>query len=166
MIKVRGFEKVDFSYFQAKYLGHFPKQVYEDIVKPKRGTARSAGYDFFAPFSFTLYPGEEIVVPTGIKVYMQTDEFLDIRPRSGQGFKYLRVANTTGIIDSDYYDNLETGGHIMVKVRNESHSPRGIIEVEKGKGFCQGIFMKYLLTDGDDFIGKERIGGFGSTDEH
>lgn len=161
--KIRDFEKVDFSYFQAKYMGHFPKQVYADIVKPKRGTARSAGYDFFAPFGFILYPGEDITIPTGIKAYMLADEFLDIRPRSGQGFKYLRIANTVPLIDSDYYENIETGGHIMIKVRNENHDPRCFIEVKKGQGFCQGIFKKYLLADGDDFTGNERIGGFGST---
>ena len=30
---------------------------------------------------------------------------------------------------------------------------------------CQLIFQKYLLTDGDKFIGKQRNGGFGSTDK-
>lgn len=163
MARVRGFEKVDFSYFQSKYMGHFPKQVYEDIFQPKRGTRGSAGYDFFAPFTFVLYPNEEIVIPTGIKAYMLIDEFLDIRPRSGQGFKYLRIANTVPLIDSDYYDNIETGGHIMIKLRNENHNPRGIIEVKKGQGFCQGIFKKYLLADGDDYTGNTRVGGFGST---
>lgn len=162
--RVRGFEKVEYRFFRDKCDEFFPQSIYEKIVEPERATVGSAGYDFFAPYGFTLSPGEDITIPTGIKAYMLVDEMLDIRPRSGQGFKYLRIANTTGVIDSDYYDNAETGGQIVLKLRNETNDSRGIIEVKAGKGFAQGIFMKYLLVDGDNYLtGKTREGGFGST---
>ena len=102
---------------------------------PKRSTSRSAGYDFFSPFYFELLPGESIKIPTGIKAYMMKDEVLHIYPRSGLGFKYfLRPANLVAIIDSDYYNNEDTEGHIWVKVRNEGDTT---VEIKKGMAFCQ-----------------------------
>ena len=86
-----------------------------------------------------------------------------IFPRSGLGFKYFaRLANTVGIVDRDYYNSLETEGHIYIKIRNEGSAP---LSVQKGKSFAQGIFMNFLLADGDEFLGAERTGGFGSTDK-
>lgn len=133
------------------------------IKLPKRSTKNSAGYDFYAPYDIHLNPGEDIKIPTGIRAYMQEDEVLMIYPRSGLGFKYYtRLANSIGIIDSDYYYS-DNEGHIWVKLRNEGDKE---LVINKGEAFCQGIFTKYLLVDGDDFEnGKERNGGFGSTSE-
>ena len=80
-----------------------------EIKMPIRATKKSAGYDFFAPFDIYLKPNEDIKIPTGIRSYMQDGEVLIAVPRSGLGFKYYaRLANTLGVIDSDYYysDNL------------------------------------------------------------
>lgn len=83
-------------------------------------------------------------------------------PRSGLGFKfYCRLANTVGVIDSDYYNNPKNEGHMFVKIRNEGTK---IMEIKQGEGMCQMIFMPFLLVDGDSFDnGEERKGGFGST---
>ena len=79
------------------------KEMYENLKLPRRATKGSAGYDFFAPFAFTLAPGETIKIPTGIRAEMKEDWVLQIYPRSGLGFKYrLQMNNTVGIIDSDY----------------------------------------------------------------
>ena len=43
------------------------KEMYEALKLPKRATKGSAGYDFFAPFTFQLAPGETIKIPTGIR---------------------------------------------------------------------------------------------------
>ena len=37
-------------------------------------------------------------------------------------------------------------------------------QIEKGKGFMQGIFVEYGITE-DDNTGNARNGGFGSTDK-
>ena len=75
------------------------KEMYEALKLPKRATKGSAGYDFFAPFTFKLTPGETIKIPTGIRAEMQEDWVLQIYPRSGLGFKYrLQMNNTVGII--------------------------------------------------------------------
>lgn len=87
-----------------KYTEEQIKEMYEALKLPKRATKGSAGYDFFAPFTFKLTPGETIKIPTGIRAEMQEDWVLQIYPRSGLGFKYrLQMNNTVGIIDSDYF---------------------------------------------------------------
>lgn len=132
------------------------------VKKPQRATSCSAGYDIYAPFTFVLLPGEERTIPTGLGVHMNPDEFLAIYPRSGLGFwYYTRLANTVGIIDSDY-EKADNGGHIKIKIRNESED--NVLEIQQGEAFCQAVFQKYLLVDGDDVnTGSERTGGFGST---
>ncbi len=160
MSKTRGFEVISEKQFKKDFEGLDIN--YTDIKLPKRSTARSAGYDCFAPKNIWLTPGEEIKLPTGIRSYMLDDEVLFALPRSGHGFKYyLRLANTIGCIDSDYYDS-DNEGHIFVKLRNEGTKT---FEIKKGEGMCQLIFQKYLLVDGDDFTGEIRNGGFGSTNK-
>ena len=76
--------------------------VYGDIRLPERATTGAAGYDFFAPYAFTLHPGEQITILTGIRACMPKDVVLFLAPRSGQGMRYkLQLTNTVGVIDSD-----------------------------------------------------------------
>ena len=155
---IRGFEHVCKEEFKKS----FDNYLGVEVKLPKRSTKKAAGYDCFAPFDFTLQPGEDINIPTGIKAYMQNGEVLMVFPRSGLGFKYYtRLSNSTGIVDADYYSNPNNDGHIHVKIRNEGTKP---LTVKQGEAFCQFIFMPFLLADGDDFnTGNERVGGFGST---
>ena len=82
-----------------------------------------------------------------------------IYPRSSIGFKYqVGLANTTGIIDSDYY-NGDNEGHIMVKLVNHGDK---VFSVNEGEKIVQGIFLQYGITVDDDANG-ERKGGLGST---
>ncbi|MBR3635845.1 MAG: deoxyuridine 5'-triphosphate nucleotidohydrolase [Lachnospiraceae bacterium] len=135
--------------------------MYDELKLPIRATKGSAGYDFFAPFSFTLKPGETLKIPTGIRVKMDSEWVLCLFPRSGLGFKYrLQLNNTVGIIDSDYYYS-DNEGHIFAKVTNDSNEDK-TLTVEKGVGFMQGIFMEFGTTIDDDVV-TERNGGFGST---
>ena len=137
------------------------KQIYEDIKLPKRATKGSAGYDFYAPFAFTLKPGETIKIPTGIRAKMDGEWVLCLFPRSGLGFKYrLQLNNTVGIIDSDYFYS-DNEGHIFAKITNDSNEDK-VLNVDRGVGFMQGIFMEFGTTIDDD-VTTERNGGFGST---
>ena len=134
---------------------------YEDIKIPSRGTKYSAGYDFYAPYDFTLAPGETIKIATGIRVILDSDKFLALVPRSGLGFKYrMQLNNTLGIIDSDYV-NSDNEGHIFAKITNDSNEGK-VLEVKKGQGYMQGIILDYYITD-DDNATDTRNGGFGST---
>lgn len=130
-----------------------------DVALPQRATTGSAGYDFFAPDDIDLMPGEETIVQTGIRCAILDRWVLKIYPRSGLGFKYRAgIANTVGIIDSDYYYS-DNEGHILVKLVNNGSKD---IHIAKGEGFCQGIFSEYGLAI-DDCVASKRNGGFGST---
>lgn len=137
------------------------RDMYDSLVMPGRATRGSAGYDFFAPFSFSLPPGATIKIPTGIRVKMDEDWVLKLYPRSGLGFKYrLQMNNTVGIIDSDYYFS-DNEGHIFIKMTNDSNEGK-TVDVAQGTGFAQGIFLEYGITVDDNAEGV-RNGGFGST---
>lgn len=145
----------------GQYTVETAKAVYDGIKLPKRATKGSAGYDFYAPFDFTLAPGETIKIPTGIRAEMEEDWVLKLYPRSGLGFKYrLQMNNTVGIIDSDYFYS-DNEGHIFVKITNDSNEGK-TMEIAAGTGFVQGIFLEYGITVDDDAEGV-RNGGFGST---
>ncbi len=155
MKRVAQFFKVSFENFQGAVREDFPqytdgdiREIYEKLPLPGRATKGSAGYDFFAPFTFRLGPGETIKIPTGIRV-------------SGLGFKYrLQMNNTVGIIDSDYF-NSDNEGHIFIKMTNDTNEGR-TVEVPQGTGFAQGIFIEYGITVDDEAVGV-RNGGLGST---
>ncbi len=86
---------------------------------------------------------------------------LKLYPRSGLGFKYrLQMNNTVGIIDSDYF-NSDNEGHIFIKLTNDTNEGR-TLEIARGTGFAQGIFIEYGITVDDDAAGV-RNGGLGST---
>ena len=71
------------------------KEMYEALKLPKRATKGSAGYDFFAPYSFDLEPGESVKIATGIRVQLDDDKFLALYPLSGLGFKFrIQLDNT------------------------------------------------------------------------
>ena len=91
---------------------------------------------------------------------MNENEFLGIYVRSGLGTKYnLRMCNQVGIIDADYYNNIENEGHIFIKMQNEGNET---VYLKKSDRVAQGIFQKYYITDFDQ-VDKIREGGLGST---
>ena len=100
------------------------------------------------------------LVSTGMKVKLNDDEYLELLPRSSTPLKYwLVLANSSGIIDSDYYNNPDNEGEIFLQFINFSPVP---IVIHRGDFLGQGIIHKYYTTE-DDCAGGERQGGFGST---
>ena len=168
MKKVAQFFKVSEQNFIESMKEDFPeyteadiKDMYESLALPKRATKGSAGYDFYAPFAFSLPPGSTIKIPTGIRVKIDEEWVLKLYPRSGLGFKYrLQMNNTVGIIDSDYFYS-DNEGHIFAKITNDSNEGK-TLEIGAGTGFMQGIFVEYGITVDDEADGI-RNGGFGST---
>ncbi|HIU48949.1 MAG TPA: deoxyuridine 5'-triphosphate nucleotidohydrolase [Candidatus Avimonoglobus intestinipullorum] len=163
MKRVAKFEKVSKNQFEEAWKDTFGTEqtVYEELRLPRRATKGSAGYDFFSTLDFELRPGETIKIPTGVRVRIDEGWVLKLYPRSGLGFKYrLQLNNTVGIIDSDYY-NSDNEGHIFIKITNDSNEGK-TMQIKKGEGFCQGIFVEYGITEDDD-VADVRNGGFGST---
>lgn len=130
------------------------------IALPVRKTDGSAGYDLEAAKDVTIAARAIGIVPTGLKAFMKRDEYLGIHIRSGLSFKKgVSLINDEGIIDSDYYDNPDNEGHIMIGIIN--HTTEDVF-IKKGERVAQGIFKKFLKVDGDDASGM-RNGGIGST---
>ena len=139
-MKTRGFEVV--SVYKAA-----------SIHLPERKTGASTGYDFASAADVDIASGECALVPTGVKAYMQKDEVLLIYIRSSM--------NSVGVIDADYYGNMENEGHIFIPFYNYGGDT---VHISAGERIAQGIFTKYLTVDGDAAgCGEMRAGGFGST---
>lgn len=136
------------------------------IRLPERKTKHSAGYDIEAAEDCIIpvfKPGQKpTLIKTGLKAYCQPDEYYMLCNRSSNpGKKGLVMANSVGIIDSDYYGNQDNDGHFMFAYYNFFDHD---VEIKKGDVIGQAIFMKYLVTD-DDCAEGERTGGFGSTNK-
>lgn len=159
------------------------------VFLPVRGTKTSAGYDFFATEDLTILPQQSVKFKTDVKAYMGDDEFLFIDVRSSIGSKKdLMITNTIGVIDSDYYENVDNDGNMMVGLRNlkpqimiagsiciEDVSgmfhriPRilnlteeNTVVIKKGERVAQGIFIKFLESDNCN-TDVERTSGTGHT---
>ena len=168
MRKIAKFHRVSWEQFLVSWRDTFEesreeriREIYEKIKLPRRATSGSAGYDFFAPETIVLKPGETAKIPTGIRAEMEPEWVLKLYPRSGLGFKYrLQLNNTVGIIDSDYFYS-DNEGHIFAKITHDSREGK-TVEIPEGTGFMQGIFLEYGITV-DDTADAVRNGGFGST---
>ncbi|HEQ2530765.1 TPA: dUTP diphosphatase [Streptococcus pyogenes] len=146
MTKIRGFELVS-SFTNPDLL-------------PKRETTHAAGYDLSVAEAVTIAPGEIKLVPTGVKAYMQDGEVLYLYDRSSNSRKKgIILINSVGVIDADYYGNEANEGHIFAQMQNITDHP---VTLAVGERIVQGVFMPFLIADGDQARG-ERTGGFGST---
>lgn len=166
-MRTRGFEIV------SKYEG-------QGLQLPKRATVHSAGYDFEASED-TVLPSiwntffkhdrhapvkgiTPVLVPTGIKAYMEDDEYLQITNRSSNPIKhFLVLPNGVGIVDADYYGNEDNEGEIFFQLLNFGLRDKVI---KKGDRIGQGIFLKFLKADNEEVSKYSRKGGFGSSDAH
>ena len=150
-MKIRGFEIV---------------KGYEDkgIHLPVRKTKCSAGYDIEAADDVVIHPFKlgckPTLIPTGLKAYCLEDEYYMLVNRSSGPKKGLVMSNGIGIIDSDYYGNIDNDGHFYFQYYNVLDHD---IVIHKGDVIIEVIFQKYLLCDNDTSDGI-RTGGFGSTD--
>lgn len=130
-----------------------------EIKLPTRASEHSAGYDFYSPVDTIIQPGEMVMIWTDVKANMYWDNALLIIPRSSMGKHPVMIANTVGLIDSDYYSNSDNDGNIGFRLHNLGDTP---YEINIGDRIGQGIFIKYGITR-DDNVTTKRDGGFGSS---
>ena len=152
MEKIRGFEVA---------------KGFEDkgINLPERKTKYSAGYDVEAAEDVVIPPYKPgikpTLIPTGLKAYCMEDEWIMLVNRSSGPKKGVILPNSIGVVDHDYYNNIDNDGHFYFQFWNFKDED---LVIHKGDVIGQAIFQKYLLTD-DDGAEGERVGGFGSTDK-
>ena len=172
----------------AEIIGHstirIPCEVSESVSIPTYVHDTDAGMDIYSPDEYTIAPGETIIIPTGIKVAIPEGYALLIQPRSGQSAKTkLRIANTPGLIDSGYRDEIgvivenieppfkdidyefDSTGEIHIKsiLHGEAYT------IAPGQRFAQMRLVQvpkaeFVKVESVGEIGEDRGGGFGSTD--
>ncbi len=161
------------------------EKCHEDAKEPTYAHVSDSGMDVYALEDITLAPGEQKIIPIGIKVALPAGYELQVRPKSGLSAKTkLRIANTPGTIDAGYRDEI---GVIIENVEPPIRSiaidfaespndpiPVGAIEfgksytIGKGQKFAQLVLSevpKAVLYEVEKVgeIGEDRGGGFGST---
>lgn len=131
----------------------------EDGRIPTKGTAGAAAWDCYARTSCTVVAGQPpVLVPLGFAMEIPSGYHAKILPRSSTGLKTpLRMANSCGIIDSDYR------GEVMMiaeAVREDWH-------IEVGERVAQMLIERnepVVLVEVDALSQTTRgEGGFGST---
>ena len=125
-----------------------------------RATMDSCGYDIFSPKTFILWPLQTKRVNTNRCVRFDSRKnFGMIVATSSLVMRGIDIPNGSGIIDYDYYF---TGKSFSVIMRNTTLLP---IYIKGGTKIGQMIIMEYLRLENEYKPTKERVGGFGSTNE-
>lgn len=155
----------------------------EDAKIPTYANLGDGAVDLYAPCDFTIGPGETKIIPVDIKVALPYGYAFLIHPRSGLSAKTkLRVANSVGLIDSQYkgvigvilenveprikdisYEFDDKGRPIITSIEHgQSYS------ISKGDRFAQMRLVEvpsasFFQVESVDGIGDDRGGGFGSS---
>ena len=137
-------------------------RIGKEIPFPTYATSGSAGMDLRACIesAITITPGETILIPTGISIYIQDPGLAaTILPRSGLGHKHgIVLGNLVGLIDSDYQ------GPLMVSLWNRGNEA---FEVSIGDRIAQLVIVPIVQTEFEvveEFTVSDRgEGGFGHT---
>jgi len=111
-------------------------KVLDEELIPQYATEDSAGADLFCNELVVLKPGDKKLVGTGIAVEIPVGFFGMLLPRSGTGKLDVMLANTVGIIDSDYR------GEIKLFLKNNNTDD--IVTISKMDQVCQLIVLPFL----------------------
>lgn len=137
------------------------KRVHPNAKLPAYATAGAAAADVCTVSDSTVVinPGCSVAFDTGLQFEVPVGYELKVHSRSGHGFKSgIRLANCTGILDSDYRGNL------MVKLHNDSDTA---FVVQPGERICQVQVSKatqHHFVEAVELDTTERgTSGFGST---
>lgn len=140
------------------------KQLHQDAILPRHATPGAACFDLHAIVDNDI--GADAVLPgcfytfrTGLAFEVPAGHVMLVYSRSGHGFKHgVRLANGTGVIDSDYR------GEVMVCMKNDGPEP---LTVMHGDRIAQAMVIPVPaveLVEADDLTDTQRgAGGFGST---
>ena len=129
-------------------------------LRPTKGTEGSAGYDLKLAQDINISVGCSMLVGTGVKMGIPKGFMGLVVPRSSTGKKGLSLANTVGVIDSDYQ------GEILLNiVNNGRESYLGY----KYDTLFQIVIVpvpetKLVYVDNFTTTTNRGDGGFGSTD--
>jgi dUTP pyrophosphatase len=138
------------------------KRLRPGVQLPQPATAGAACFDLVANpadgKAVWIQPGGRRLIGTGLAVEFPQGLALMLYSRSGHGLKHgICLANGTGIIDSDYRDEV---GVVLA-----NHGEQAF-EVKPGDRIAQAMLTwvpEVQLVDVETLGETERQGGFGST---
>lgn len=130
----------------------------EEMPPLRRATEGSAGFDLIAVDRHILEGPAVHKIQTGIKVEIPVGYVGVVLPRSSLGKKGFILANTAGVIDSDYRGEII----LLGKMRG-----KGILHIDEGERIAQLLVIPALHAEAQ-FVQelsdtKRGSGGFGST---
>lgn len=121
---------------------------------------QDAGADVVCLNTFTMSPGQRLLVPTGLRFQLPLGVEAQIRSKSGLAMKGIIVLNSPGTIDSGYTGEIKI---LLMNVGDEW------VQFKSKEKIAQIVFARHL-TAVFDFSGdweaqgsKRGEGGFGST---
>jgi len=126
---------------------------------PEYQSVEAAGFDLHSVEEKIIYPGQRVLICTGLAVALTPGYELQIRPRSGLALKKgITVLNSPGTVDSDYR------GELMALLINHSEEP---FEIKVGERIAQAVINEIIQADFavvEELNDTARgVGGFGST---
>lgn len=155
----------------------------ENAKIPTYANLGDAAVDLYSPEEYTIAPGETKIIPVEIKTALPYGYAFLIHPRSGLSSKTkLRVANSIGLIDSQYkgvigviIENVDAPIKDIEYEFNDKGEPviKSILHgssytIGKGERFAQMRLVEvptvnFVKVDSVMGIGDDRGGGYGSS---
>ena len=168
----------------AKRVINIPIELTSENAKmPKYAHLGDGAVDLYSPADYVIKPGETVLIPCDIKVALPYGYAFLIHPRSGTSLKTkLRVANSIGLVDSQYkgvigvimenvdapikdieYEFDENGRPIIKSIAHGA-----TYYISKGERFAQMRLVEvptasFVQVESVGEIGDDRGGGFGSS---
>ena len=131
---------------------------------PQYATPQSAGLDLRADIKqdIILFPGERILVPTGLHIQLPVGYEAQVRPRSGLAIKKgITCLNSPGTIDADYRGNV---GVVLINHGSESFT------IKPGERIAQMVIAKHETAEWEPVESMDELeetergsGGYGHT---
>ena len=126
---------------------------------PTRGTADAAGFDLFSVEHYVVFPGQRVVVSTGIGLTrLPEGTYGRIAPRSGLAVKH-GLDTLAGVVDPDYRGEIK-----VVLLNTDARTP---FVIKPGYRIAQIILENYTVADVVEVFTTSSTergdAGFGST---
>ena len=131
------------------------KLLNEDTKPPQKATVGAGAYDIFMPAKGQALPERVTSVHLGFAAAVPENYVALLIPRSSAGSRGAVLANTVGVIDSDYR------GEWIAKFR-----PQEVMQWEKDTAVLQILIVPAANFDVElveELEETARKGGFGST---